>query len=52
MEGDREGGGEDVKKKREWRSGDVQLPNILWQNELSPVLPFPGDLWFTLAAFD
>lgn len=38
-------------EKGEWRSGDV-LQNIVEQNELSPVPPFPGDLWFTLAAFD
>lgn len=41
-----------ARRKGELRSGDVQLQNILQQNELSPVPPFPRDLWFTPAAFD
>lgn len=47
-----EGGRASGEKEGELRSGDVQLQNILSQNELSPVPPFPGDLWFTPAAFD
>lgn len=48
----KESGGESVKKEVEWRSGDVQPQNSLPMNELSPVPPWRGDVWFTQAAFD